>query len=366
MESNMIICFDCKGNNKEILDNLIGNGRYKNYNEIINLAIENLSLLEHAMSDSGGLVIQDNYLQEDSSSDKILSKSLQNKSMESKLGSFSLPRIKENQLEIAIPELPVFIRNTDSEIPVENWLFGQYNRLFPAKVSCRSIANHQQESNNGLDVNDYPMIIAKEALSFAKHLHQIEEKHKLERDDLLTIAFPSIYKDGEKSLLRYSNQFVVSKNSSDELQGLLYDLKLINYSYKDSSEYFSLTKPGWDFATLKNPILEGFQETPSQKFSDEEKSFLITHIKNNVPVERYAYTTIIEEIMEGNNTPEQIDHAIKNRFENLKETNISDSFLSTQRSGAISRMTELGLINRIREGIRVKYEATEVGINQFT
>jgi hypothetical protein len=361
----MIICFDCKGNNKEILDNLIGNGRYKNYNEIINLAIENLSLLESAMGDSGGLVIQDNFSQENSNSDKILSKSLGNKSKENKFGSFSLARIKKSQSEIAIPELPIFISNTDSEIPVENWLFGQYNRLFPAKVSCRSIANHQQESNHGLDINDYPMIIAKEALSFAKYLHQIEEEHKLERDDLLTIAFPSIDKDGEKSLLRYSNQFVVSKNSSDELQGLLYDLKLINYSHKDSSEYFSLTKPGWDFAILKNPLIEGVQETPAQKFSDEEKSFLITHIKYNVPVERCAYTTIIEEIMGGNNTPEQLDQAIKNRFKDSQGNNISDSFLSTQRSGAISRMAELGLINRIREGIRVKYEATEAGIDHF-
>ncbi len=39
----------------------------------------------------------------------------------------------------------------------------------------------------------------------------------------------------------------------------------------------------------------------------------------------------------------------------------SRAFLSTQRAGAISRMTDLGLVVRVREGLRVAYVASHFG-----
>jgi hypothetical protein len=41
---------------------------------------------------------------------------------------------------------------------------------------------------------------------------------------------------------------------------------------------------------------------------------------------------------------------------------LSQSFLASQRSGAVSRMSDLGLIERRREGVRVFYAATEDGV----
>lgn len=359
----MIICFNCESNTKEILDNLIKGGSYKNYNELINVAIENLSLLESEMKISGGIVIDIEHVKE--------TKQVENESR-GKFEStpekeyiekrFSInPEIPKN---ILIPKMPGVKWNKDQEIPVGNWFFGQYNRLLPAKISCRSIANHQKKEKNGVQINEIPIIVAKEALYFAKYLNQIEVKHNLSRDDLLTVALPSPDKDEEKSLLRFANQFVVSKNSDNQLQGLLYDLKFINYSTDDNNDKISLTQPGWEFAILQNPIMEDFQEYAAHKFSEEEKLFLIKHIKNNVPQENYAYRLILSELEKGENSPDNLDSAIKAKHLHMNEF-ISDSFLSTQRSGAISRMIDLDLVKRVREGIRVKYFSTDLGRAHF-
>jgi hypothetical protein len=40
---------------------------------------------------------------------------------------------------------------------------------------------------------------------------------------------------------------------------------------------------------------------------------------------------------------------------------LSDAFITTQRTGAVSRLNELGLIGRRREGNRVNYFVTTYG-----
>jgi hypothetical protein len=315
------------------------------------------------MKNSGGIVIQ----KEDNKEGRGLEKETYEKLGDSPEKEYIQKRFAifvKIPNKISIPEIPESKWNKDEEIPVENWFFGQYNRLLPAKISCRSIANHQIRETNGLQISDIPIVVAKEALYFAKHLNQLEVKHNLSRDDLLSVALPSPDKDEEKSLLRFANQFVVSKNSNNQLQGLLYDLKFINFSTDENNDFISLTQPGWEFAMLQNPIMEEFQRFPTQKFSEEEKLFLIEHIKNNVLVENYAYRLIVSELEKGNNSPDNLDSAIKSHYEH-RNKDISNSFLSTQRSGAISRMIDLDLIKRVREGIRVKYFSTDLGRLHF-
>jgi hypothetical protein len=40
---------------------------------------------------------------------------------------------------------------------------------------------------------------------------------------------------------------------------------------------------------------------------------------------------------------------------------LSQSFLASQRSGAVSRMSDLNLVSRVRDGIRVSYVLTDEG-----
>jgi len=92
-----------------------------------------------------------------------------------------------------------------------------------------------------------------------------------------------------------------------------------------------------------------------------EIQLLLRHITKNVPTEDYAYRTILVLIDEGINTPSQIDEVLKNRIPLSAGRNLGQSFLSAQRSGTISRMTDLCLIDRERDGINMSYKITSSG-----
>ena len=98
-----------------------------------------------------------------------------------------------------------------------------------------------------------------------------------------------------------------------------------------------------------------------------EVGFLVTHIRHTVPEEAAAYTAIITAIGEGANSPDKVDEYLCQHFQLQvvpkaeEEYQITQTFLTTQRTGAISRMVELGLITRLREGLRVTYQISSTG-----
>jgi hypothetical protein len=181
----------------------------------------------------------------------------------------------------------------------------------------------------------------------------------LKRSNSLSTAFPSSGKGADKSRKRYENQFVGRINKDGQLSGLLFDYKLINQV--DGGDIL-LTEPGWQFVQLHNPVLERAQEDPTQKLSTDERQFLVEHISKHVSIEDFTFTTLLRIIAEGHNAPREIDSVLSEQLAyNGKET--SESFRSSQRSGAISRMEDLGLIRRVRNGIHVLYEITDMGEN---
>ena len=66
-------------------------------------------------------------------------------------------------------------------------------------------------------------------------------------------------------------------------------------------------------------------------------------------------------ISDGADSPEKLDAVLKGYLSARTEKPFTDAFLTTQRSGVISRMSDLGLIDRVREGIRVTYVVTNRG-----
>ena len=128
----------------------------------------------------------------------------------------------------------------------------------------------------------------------------------------------------------------------------------------------NLTKPGAGFAKLQNPILDGEAAAADCKFSNAEIEFVLTHIGSAIPEESSAYVSIIDAITGGANTPDEVDNYLCQRF-HLDVTDraegdnqITQTFLTTQRTGAISRMADLGLVSR-KSGLHVAYLVTNRG-----
>ena len=85
---------------------------------------------------------------------------------------------------------------------------------------------------------------------------------------------------------------------------------------------------------------------------------MLDHVASNVPVEASAFRTILEGLHARCNTPDALDKYVR---ENAKEKpEVTDAFVSTQRSGAVTRMADIGLVRRQRDGTKVTYEITDL------
>ncbi len=362
----MIICFQCSPETKKTLDNLLEKGQYRDIGEVITSAVENLNVLQAEIGDQGTLVIESGQRDKKKSSAATGQEITQTNHQPIAVNRIvAIPDLftwtgKEKKPELQA-DLPIFDFDEEDEVPINEWIFGQYNKLLPVKASCRALAHLFDEFPDGVPAVEGAIRIASEAANLGEYLVQHDEQHGLVRDDRLSTAFPRPGNEHEKGRARYANQFVAYVNSSGEVWSLLMALKLINQTDEEKPRLL-LTEPGWEFAAISNPVLDFDQAYNSQRFTEKEKNFLIDQIAKSVPIEDFAYQSILQAIKNGANTPDSLDKALLCYISEEQAQNINMSYVSTQRSGAVSRMTDLGLIKRIRAGIRVKYSISETGI----
>jgi Arc/MetJ-type ribon-helix-helix transcriptional regulator len=385
MEPELIVCFESSSRTKTQLDSLIESGQYKDYSEAISSALENLIVLQNELSGKGALIIE-------SRKESISLRSQPKSGRSSKRGK-AAQRTKEATTKENL-ESEAFLRNIPTqvpdiflsgdisrplsslasspgdvwamgqEVPLERWIFGQYNRLLPAKASCRALAHLLDGKPNGVSLDEAASRISEEALALGSFLTHRDKQNGTKRDEALSTAFPSPDREIEKSRLRYAHQFVASISKQGKVSGLLIDLKLINHT-GGKNPRLKLTEAGWNFAKLRNPVFDGDAPEATQKFTAEERSFLLNHISSSVPAEDFAYRTILVAVDGGAQTPEKVDSALQEHVSQTAGRSLTKSFLASQRSGAISRMADLGLIKRERDGVKVSYVVTDVG-KQYT
>lgn len=400
----MLFCFRCSADTKIELDRLVASGAYRDHGEVIAAAVLNLALMEKEFGSNGQVIVSS----PGTGSDRPLAlhkparAGIQPKKEQRSLSADSLTAVDivpidpqpaialalaaersgEVATEIVAPEVPIIFRRVSlpatepkdlahlpadmwrhgQDVPLDRWILGQFNRLLPAKANARALIHLFAERKFGLKIDEAANLVASEALSLGDYLAAIDEREKVARDDALSTAFPQRKKDAEKARTRYANQFVVYQNGRGELSGLMIDLKLINVDIRRRERLIVPTRTAWEFAKLENPILDNTRNGAAQKFSDQEKGFLTEHIMHGVPVESFAYRAILETVMNGDNTPEKIDAGLKEKYvSKVRAEQVSQSFLTSQRSGAISRMSDLGLIERLRDGVRVTYGVTKEG-----
>jgi|HubBroStandDraft_6_1064221.scaffolds.fasta_scaffold13093_3 hypothetical protein len=359
---SIVICVELSERSKSELDALVVQGSYKGYSEAVAVAISNQLVLQRGASGSHALILDSaihpsvpNVTEAPSGAPSPPSKPLP-----SIPPGFSLSLAQSCQSEPAPFPDDVFVRG--SKVTVDRWFFGQHNKLLPVKASCRALAVLMAEQPLGISISEAGSKIATEAAELGDYLRQLDVVSGAIREEALATAFPENGPDGDRSRLRYANQFIANLNAQKQLSGLLVDLKLVSH-LRAKEPLLLLTETGLRLAKLSNPILDEPMRSngvPRIRFSDDEISLLIQHIKDHVPVEDFAFRMVIGAIKEGANTPESLDEKLSLMLPPGKKK-ISEAFITTQRSGVISRMSDLDLILRRRDGIRVKYEATSRG-----
>jgi hypothetical protein len=117
-----------------------------------------------------------------------------------------------------------------------------------------------------------------------------------------------------------------------------------------------LTKEGFDFAFIENPVLDG--ENFDMILSEAEKNYYINHVLNNVKAEANAMILVLSSIKNGANNPDLLNEKIK-----FLNNSWSDDIVNTMKVGLVSRLFELNLIIKQKQGLRVKYSLTIKGEN---
>ena len=244
----MIVCINCSLETKEKMDGLLGKDQYRDYSELVAVAVENLWVLDQEVAERGALVID-----EDSAPRVPPAKSPRIERTESprrkKVVSGASRQVKTRgaiereviSVPVRIPELFLAdglddLSATTAEIPddgepegaftLDRWLFGQYNKLLPAKANCRALLRITAEHPEGVLLEDVAPQISEVASMLGDYLADLDRRHQTARDDLLATAFPRSGSEAEKSRARYASQFVGSVNSQGVLLGLLRDYRL--------------------------------------------------------------------------------------------------------------------------------------------
>jgi hypothetical protein len=353
----MVICFSCSADIKEKLDLVVSRGGYKDYTAAISSAIANLLVLEEQVGRTGSMVMDSG---SHPSGRRVTAPSaldVENVANAAEgytgvFAPFALPSFKCAPVLAAVRGDDVAAKDG---IAPKQWIFGQYNKFLPIKANCRLIARMLQKSPDGVSLQAVADSMQQCMPELRQFLEAFDAKYQLERESSLATAFPT--KDS-KSLLRYTNQFVMGVNKSGALSGFPVAFGFLN-RLETKGTWLSLTDVGLHFALLANPVLDPPRE-PQQRLSEQETRFLLEHIRSFVPREHAAYLSVLHAIEGGGSTPETLDAALR-LLENAVDAKISDPYLSTQRAGVVSRMTELGLVTRQREGIRVSYSITPEG-----
>ena len=267
-----------------------------------------------------------------------------------------------------ISEYPFIKMNdvTKSDEP----LSGYYNRLFPVKFVMRMFTililnSEAYDKENGwdpaLELDDQVSLshLREKSAQTAKYarewLKQIDVDSGSERGSEYSTGFP----EDEKSRERFVAQFVGSKRKN-KLSGAIFDIGFANIrSFMGimNADDLYMTHQGWTFATLENPLLDSMDGwLKGIRFSEQESKFLLEHFEKNIPGEWKFLREVASLIQSGTNKPKTLENAL------INSRGWEKAHASIMKNGVLSRMQEMNLIRREKDGRNVTYHLTEQGL----
>jgi Arc/MetJ-type ribon-helix-helix transcriptional regulator len=343
---------------KARVDDLISCGHYSDFNAVVTVALENLLVAEEEAGSPRKSPPQKRSLPAPASAPSEQSVPPPPPPQPAELPSVTQWTTPPALAEKFFAPLPPDLFLPGQRVPVERWVFGQQNRVMPAKVNARLLITLVAERQGELELFEAAAEISKRSVAIFTFLHDLDQRFGHGKDDLLSTGFPE--PGSEKAISRYANHFAAYESTQGNLTGMLIQWKLAGIRRVKNKTYLLPTRACLDFAALPNPLLDHpATQKPTQKFSADETAWAINHISHNVPVEAAAFTTILAGLSAGATTPDALDAFVR---ENAREKDdVSPAFVSTQRSGAVSRMADLSLVRRQRDGTKVSYETTELG-----
>lgn len=260
--------------------------------------------------------------------------------------------------------VPTVTPPDDDRLPV-GALWGQYNKIFPAKLVVRRLANVIQEQNEDgtsmpqdgirwIDLDQFRKETGELARNYGLQIKEYDEKQSRGRGEKLSAGLPT-GEDTKKSVQRFQTHFIGRSKQDGSLAGAAPSLLFVAITDEDVNR-IGITEAGLAFAELYNPLLDRGPDA-NEPLSADERDFYMDHVREDLPAEHEAMVSAANAIADGSDRPDELT----DRIAQLQES-WSESKANTIRSGIISRMHELSLIERERVGQRgIAYTLTETG-----
>jgi hypothetical protein len=328
------------------INRLIREGRYRSIQDFLFAAAQN-QVYEVEQSSDIVTVPQENIILSRSHSPQALDRAThQTSDVDYRLLT---PDLANGKVETVPPPEP-------SQVAGE--MYGLWNRFFPVKITTRVLANMLKGDGARVPLEALQENASRNARALGKLLLKKERDLGRKRHDMIATALPT-KRDEFKAKGRFKSHFVgyLSKRGKEvRIEGAPAVLRFINISKgEDGHDQVGLTAAGLRFALLGNPVID--QEDFNSSLSDEERRFLIEHISVELPEERKLMRYLLQSIKGGAANP----HALQEEVKKLRPTLNERTELVTFRSGLLSRMSELRLLTRARNGVSVRYHVTSEG-----
>jgi hypothetical protein len=273
------------------------------------------------------------------------------------LEKYSLKNIPHFNTTVEPPEYENLVFSSKNFSEEHAWLWGQINKIFAVKLGLR-ILHQLLATNQTVELNEFLETAANEAASIGDKIREYEKNNDKMRDEKISAALPTT---DEKSLNRFKFQFMVYIRKDNLLDGAMALMRFCNVDKTKKKHSIGITKAGLTFSSISNPVLDGGNLDVS--LSEEESLFYIKHIKQNIKGEYQAINWLLHQIDGGKNEREALNEEIKKNFGATWDA--TDAVINTQRAGLTARMHELGLIEKEKDGIRVKYGVSKAGKKLF-
>jgi hypothetical protein len=230
-------------------------------------------------------------------------------------------------------------------------VFGQVNRLFPLKLTCRWLMDFAVSDRLWPCYEVISDRLADDAGTIGTLLEKWDSDNDRKRDELLSTGLPR--RGNSASRDRFLSQFLARVTRS----GGIYPAAICQYQlarFADST--IRLTEQGLAFSRLANPILDKKDKRAATTLAPEEAAFLAEQIIAWAPAERDDMRVVLNAVAAGRNSPSGLSEAIRGRY----PREWSPSVFQTHTSGLVARLGELRLLRRVWQGRNVTYELGDV------
>jgi len=242
-----------------------------------------------------------------------------------------------------IPTGPPFGEHRDGIL-----LFSQYYRFFPLKCALYHLGKLTVDTGSAIPLKRARQYISEKVWPIRKEIAEWEDRNDIKKQNRKSTGLP---KDQDQSMKRYLDHYVGKvRTQKGEPAGFGHDMGYVSFIHDEFEDEWSiqLTLTGAQFIQIKNPLLAHGPDAST--LGEEEQAFVITTIISELD-EEYRFMKFVYNVLE-EGEKSYTNHLGQFR-DFLQESpaagdKLSDNSVRSTTGGAISRMVELGILERGR------------------